>query len=335
MENFNKNIDQFFSDESKKAEENMNFPNFEKVWDEVEKRLDEVETKTKKRLIPIWLPYSIAASLVLTFGLIYFFNEKEVQNNDQNTALNKPVKNIDNQNNVNYTDNDRIVKTDQMVKQNIIKKSIKDIGSKKDLVINNSYHYQQIPVPEASSNPVQEINTESSKYFSEEINKEEISNNNKEMMLAKADSSPVLTQNKTKDDFDKINETNKYKKTEAARIAFDNQKMSEQLSTLAEQPAFADNTDTEDVNDFKISNRHDSEPLYIVDGYVADAKFLKNYNKKKITSLNIVEGDNAKKLYGNLAKKGVIVITTKGLNAQEMDYLKKNSKNYHFSEKTN
>ena len=77
MENFNKNIDQLFSDESKKAEENTTFPSFEKVWEKVENRLDGVENTTKKRIIPIWLPYSIAASLVFTFGIMYFFNQKE------------------------------------------------------------------------------------------------------------------------------------------------------------------------------------------------------------------------------------------------------------------
>ena len=64
---------------------------------------------------------------------------------------------------------------------------------------------------------------------------------------------------------------------------------------------------------------------------IYNCQILKNYNKRKITSLNIVEGENAKKLYGNLAKKGVVVITTKGLNSQEEAYLKNNSKNYNIS----
>ena len=43
MENFNQNIDDLFNSESKKAEENANFPGFEKVWDKVEQKLDEKE----------------------------------------------------------------------------------------------------------------------------------------------------------------------------------------------------------------------------------------------------------------------------------------------------
>ena len=98
MENFNKNIDQLFSDESKKVEENTTFPSFEKVWEKVENRLDGVENTTKKRIIPIWLPYSIAASLVFTFGIMYFFNQKETISNYSNIASNGSDELIDNQN---------------------------------------------------------------------------------------------------------------------------------------------------------------------------------------------------------------------------------------------
>ena len=119
MENFNKNIDQLFSDESKKAEENTTFPSFEKVWEKVENRLDEVENITKKRIIPIWLPYSIAASLVFTFGIMYFFNQKEEVSNHSNIASNGSDELIDNQNFKNNLDSAKIAKLDQSIKQNI------------------------------------------------------------------------------------------------------------------------------------------------------------------------------------------------------------------------
>jgi hypothetical protein len=146
-------------------------------------------------------------------------------------------------------------------------------------------------------------------------------NDDNQIMLAKAAPSPVV-ENTTSIESEGIIETKKYKSAEVSRMSLNNQKTSEQLTAMAEQPSFSDYVVNND-EDFKISRKHASEPLYIVDGYVADAKFLKNYNKRKITSLNIVEGDSAKKLYGNLAKKGVVVITTKGLNSQEEEYLKK------------
>ncbi len=325
MENFNKNIDQLFSDESKKAEENTTFPSFEKVWEKVENRLDEVENITKKRIIPIWLPYSIAASLVFTFGIIYFFNQKETISNYSNIASNGSDELIDNQNFKNNLDSAKIAKLDQSIKQNIKESHLNEI-SKNDNIVKTKISLPQVLGASKISNQ-----ENVSSYINAEADKaKEIAvNDDKQIMLAKAAPSPVV-ENTTSLESEGIIETKKYKSAEVSRMSLNNQKTSEQLTAMAEQSSFSDYVVNND-EDFKISRKHASEPLYIVDGYVADAKFLKNYNKRKITSLNIVEGDNAKKLYGNLAKKGVVVITTKGLNSQEEEYLKKNSKNYNLS----
>ena len=325
MENFNKNIDQLFSDESKKAEENTTFPSFEKVWEKVENRLDEVENTTKKRIIPIWLPYSIAASLVFTFGIMYFFNQKETISNYSNIASNGSNELIDNQNFKNNLDSAKIAKLDQSIKQNI-KESHLNETSKNDNIVKTKISLPQVLGASKISN---QENVSSYNNAEADKTKEIAINDDNQIMLAKAAPSPVV-ENTTSLELEGIIETKKYKSAEVSRMSLNNQKTSEQLTAMAEQPSFSDYVVNND-EDFKISRKHASEPLYIVDGYVADAKFLKNYNKRKITSLNIVEGDNAKKLYGNLAKKGVVVITTKGLNSQEEEYLKKNSKNYNLS----
>ena len=325
MENFNKNIDQLFSDESKKAEENTTFPSFEKVWEKVENRLDEVENTTKKRIIPIWLPYSIAASLVFTFGIMYFFNQKETISNYSNIASNGSDELIDNQNFKNNLDSAKIAKLDQSIKQNI-KESHLNETSKNDNIVKTKISLPQVLGASKISN---QENVSSYSNAEADKTKEIAINDDNQIMLAKAAPSPKVESNASIES-ERIIETKKYKSAEVSRMSLNNQKTSEQLTAMAEQPSFSDYVVNND-EDFKISRKHASEPLYIVDGYVADAKFLKNYNKRKITSLNIVEGDNAKKLYGNLAKKGVVVITTKGLNSQEEEYLKKNSKNYNLS----
>ena len=325
MENFNKNIDQLFSDESKKAEENTTFPSFEKVWEKVENRLDKVENTTKKRIIPIWLPYSIAASLVFTFGIMYFFNQKETISNHSNIASNGSNELIDNQIFKNNLDSAKIAKLDQSIKQNI-KESHLNETSKNDNIVKTKISLPQVLGASKISN---QENVSSYSNAEADKAKEIAINDDNQIMLAKAAPSPVV-ENTTSIESERIIETKKYKSAEVSRMSLNNQKTSEQLTAMAEQPSFSDYVVNND-EDFKISRKHASEPLYIVDGYVADAKFLKNYNKRKITSLNIVEGDSAKKLYGNLAKKGVVVITTKGLNSQEEEYLKKNSKNYNLS----
>ena len=325
MENFNKNIDQLFSDESKKVEENTTFPSFEKVWEKVENRLDGVENTTKKRIIPIWLPYSIAASLVFTFGIMYFFNQKETISNYSNIASNGSNELIDNQNFKNNLDSAKIAKLDQSIKQNI-KESHLEENLKKDNIVEVKLSLPQVLADHSISN---QENVSSYNNAEADKTKEIAVNDDNQIMLAKAAPSPKVESNASIES-ERIIETKKYKSAEVSRMSLNNQKTSEQLTAMAEQPSFSDYVVNND-EDFKISRKHASEPLYIVDGYVADAKFLKNYNKRKITSLNIVEGDNAKKLYGNLAKKGVVVITTKGLNSQEEEYLKKNSKNYNLS----
>ncbi len=325
MENFNKNIDQLFSDESKKAEENTTFPSFEKVWEKVENRLDEVENTTNKRNIPIWLPYSIAASLVFTFGIMYFFNQKETISNYSNIASNGSNELIDNQNFKNNLDSAKIAKLDQSIKQNI-KESHLNETSKNDNIVKTKISLPQALADHSISN---QENVSSYNNAEADKTKEIAINDDNQIMLAKAAPSPKVESNASIES-ERIIETKKYKSAEVSRMSLNNQKTSEQLTAMAEQPSFSDYVVNND-EDFKISRKHASEPLYIVDGYVADAKFLKNYNKRKITSLNIVEGDSAKKLYGNLAKKGVVVITTKGLNSQEEEYLKKNSKNYNLS----
>ena len=325
MENFNKNIDQLFSDESKKAEENTTFPSFEKVWEKVENRLDKVENTTNKRNIPIWLPYSIAASLVFTFGIMYFFNQKETISNHSNIASNGSKELIDNQIFKNNLDSAKIAKLDQSIKQNIKESHLNEI-SKNDNIVKTKISLPQVLGASKISN---QENVSSYSNAEADKTKEIAINDDNQIMLAKAAPSPKVESNASIES-ERIIETKKYKSAEVSRMSLNNQKTSEQLTAMAEQSSFSDYVVNND-EDFKISRKHASEPLYIVDGYVADAKFLKNYNKRKITSLNIVEGDNAKKLYGNLAKKGVVVITTKGLNSQEEEYLKKNSKNYNLS----
>ena len=73
----NQDIDKMFNDAGKSAEENPKFPAFEKVWEKVEEKLDKKENK--KRIIPIWLPYGIAAGLAFTFGVLYLMNDNKVK----------------------------------------------------------------------------------------------------------------------------------------------------------------------------------------------------------------------------------------------------------------
>lgn len=72
MEN-NHDIDKKFNEASQSLEEPVTFPGFDKVWTKVEEKLDKKEDK--KRIIPTWIPYGIAASLIAGLGAFYFINK--------------------------------------------------------------------------------------------------------------------------------------------------------------------------------------------------------------------------------------------------------------------
>ncbi|WP_374446493.1 VWA domain-containing protein [Epilithonimonas sp.] len=111
----NQDIDKMFNDAGKSAEENPTFPAFEKVWEKVEEKLDKKENK--KRIIPIWLPYGIAAGLALTFGVLYFTNDNKVKihpqivENNQGKPINpNPLKTSKKVEEINKTFKDNLAK---------------------------------------------------------------------------------------------------------------------------------------------------------------------------------------------------------------------------------
>lgn len=109
MEN-NHDIDKKFNEASHSLEEPATFPGFDKVWTKVEEKLDEKENK--KKIIPIWFPYGIAASLIIGLGAFYFIDKNNV------SEINKPQIA---QNTVSPKTNSSVLATDSLVKSNIEK----------------------------------------------------------------------------------------------------------------------------------------------------------------------------------------------------------------------
>ncbi|SHK72479.1 TonB-dependent receptor plug domain-containing protein [Chryseobacterium polytrichastri] len=154
MEN-NHDIDKKFNEASKDLDEPATFPGFDKVWAKVEEKLDTKEHK-KRRILPIWLPYGIAASLLIGVGGFYFFNE-----NKNGVELTKPIiaKNIVAINNITVAaPSEKIQKIDQIVKENIEKKMIAPppiamIESSASLTVNTYIAPSLISDPVAQSMP--------------------------------------------------------------------------------------------------------------------------------------------------------------------------------------
>ena len=128
----NHDIDKMFNEAGKLEEENTTFPNFEKVWQKVEKKLDKKEEK--KKLIPIWLPYGIAAGLALTFGVLYFMNDEKVkiepQISQNNPEISAPKT---------HADSLKIQNLDREIQENIAANPIENSG---EIIA-----YQDAPIP--------------------------------------------------------------------------------------------------------------------------------------------------------------------------------------------
>ena len=309
MENLNK-IDQFFKEENKKFEENISFPDFENVWGKIENRLD--KTENKKKNIALWLPYSIAASLVITIGLMYFFTQKS-ENREITIASSNAIQKALNQDNSNSMDSVKLVEINQSIQKNIQKTIDKNqLVSKK--YISNTNEMIVTPQPSIIASSYININDENRNVLSDEEMAKQTKN----------DSAIVLAANILEEKEFERNSALKMMKAKANAQSL----AQENPSRLADATNDDLYTEQNRLEDVKIIVNKESQPLYIIDGYVADTSFLRKYNFKKVTSLNIIEGENAVQLYGDYGKKGVVVMTTKGLSSKEKLLLQEKNINF-------
>ena len=309
MENLNK-IDQFFKEENKKFEENISFPDFENVWGKIENRLD--KTENKKKNIALWLPYSIAASLVITIGLMFFFTQKS-ENREITIASSNAIQKSLNQDNSNSIDSVKLVEINQSIQKNI-QKTIDENQLVSKKYISNTNEMIVTPQPSIIASSSININDENRNVLSAvEMAKQ-----------TKNDSAIVLAANILEEKEFERNSALKMMKAKANAQSL----AQENPSRLADATNDDLYTEQNRLEDVKIIVNKESQPLYIIDGYVADTSFLRKYNLKKITSLNIIEGENAVQLYGDYGKKGVVVLTTKGLSSKEKLLLQEKNINF-------
>jgi len=65
------------------------------------------------------------------------------------------------------------------------------------------------------------------------------------------------------------------------------------------------------------------EPMYVIDGMIANYSIFKQLDPKKIESVSILKDEGARAIYSDRGKNGVIIITTKDLSRKEKRQLKK------------
>lgn len=308
----NNHIDQQFNEASKLSEEPTVFPGFEKVWGKIEEKLDKKEEK--KRVIPIWLPYGIAASLIIGLGAFYFINNKKIAEPlkpviAQNTASRGPVTKTD------------IAKIDSTIKNNIQKEKLPVhvplpiAYQSSEVVIREPYKSHPIcnlpPQVEAQDR----ITATLPQIYNDTLKTKEI----EEVVVmgySKTVKSKIVSSSST------VMIASRDKIPGHSLVAVSSLAGSAagiEVSTGIKKPGEILIRGTRSIDG------RSGNPLYIVDGVVIgrESGILNTLDPKKIKGLKVLKGLEATALYGSKANNGVVVITTKGLSETEMEKLKK------------
>lgn len=320
MENFNKNIDDLFNSESKKAEENTNFPGFEKVWDKVEQKL---EKKEKKRILPIWFPSGIAATLVIGLGVLYLYNQKEdlpvkpviaqqetsPESSAKSNIINKPqsdVHKLDEEIQERIKKNPIVTKeilayqntsnSDNTVEiiQNIVPEKMKTVDleyMKNSKYTTDEYYLKKIETPAVSAIPFQNQENSLSRAKTKNINEVVVTAmgiKRKEQSLGYASEINVASQLQGK----------------VAGL---------QISSNAPNIPNS-NIVIRGVRSIESSPK----PLYVIDGKPYENVDLQKISSDKIKSVNILKDNAATSLYGSRGLNGVVLIDTKGLSDKDI-----------------
>ena len=352
MEN-NHDIDKKFNEASQSLEEPATFPGFDKVWAKVEEKLDKKEDK--KKIIPVWFPYGIAASLIIGLGAFYFINKNEV------SEINKPAIA---QNEVSPKVNLNVHAIDSTVKSNIEKEVgiLKEKQNQKILayedakIFYDNQRFEKVFISKGNSI----INrNESNEIIPIEINHKApqvpVDSGYKE---SKIEEVVVLGYNNTQTSPKSYSSTivNAQKVENRPNVTFLN-------SLQGEAPGLAINSasgspgsskiDYNIRNEFKQNNNisqtligtvsglqimtgqgapgsanqivirgmstinASSNPLYVINGKISDNKAFSNLNPNTIESVSVLKDASATAIYGSRGGNGVIVITTKKLSRKE------------------
>ncbi|REC41883.1 vWA domain-containing protein [Chryseobacterium sp. 5_R23647] len=353
MEN-NHDIDKKFNEASQSLEEPATFPGFDKVWAKVEEKLDKKEDK--KRIVPIWFPYGIAASLIIGLGAFYFINKNDV------SEINKPAIA---QNKVSPKVNSDVQAIDSTVKSNIEKQinGLKENHNQKILayedakIFHDNQEFEKGFIPKENSII---IRNESNRIVPIKINNEvpqvSVDSGYKEKNIEEV---VVLGYNKTQTNPRSFSSTtvNSQKVENRPNQGFLN-------SLQGEAPGLAINStsgtpgssriDNNNIrNEFKQNNNisqaligtvsglpivpnqgipgsskqilirgmstlnTNSSPLYVINGKISDSKAFSNLNPNTIESVSVLKDAAATSIYGSRASNGVVIIKTKKLSRKE------------------
>ncbi|HCA07740.1 TonB-dependent receptor plug domain-containing protein [Chryseobacterium sp.] len=299
MEN-NHDIDKKFNDASKLSEEPTVFPGFDKVWAKVEEKLDKKEEK--KRVLPVWFPYGIAASLIIGLGAFYFISK------DKTTENPKPV--IVENRTENRSEKNNIQTVDSTVKANIEKEiELKPVQ------------------PVLAYEPVAPISLDNPRTISCELpeppEEYKYSGQRKRDTLRETRIEEVVMTGSMglKKKVSSV--------TSSSTIVASIDKGAGRPSVLASLSGKVAGISVSSGKHSEIRIRGAKsmsvdKALFVVDGVVfgGESKVLNSLDPSNIKEIKVLKGSAATALYGSKASNGVIIVTTRGLSKSDLEKLK-------------
>ncbi|WP_312076397.1 von Willebrand factor type A domain-containing protein [Chryseobacterium sp.] len=351
MEN-NHDIDKKFSEASQSMEEPATFPGFDKVWTKVEEKLD--QKQDKKNILPIWLPYGIAASLIIGLGAFYFIDK----NSDE---FIKPqiVQNTKKENQKPATE---IAKIDSTLKSNI-EKEINIVDASKtnqDVLVYSDIIPDGIKVPSIVTSEVVEPNTGFKNGNNGYV--ANVQRNQQFDTLKSKDISEVVVTGalgiRRRSDVTGSTQIVREKSISQgsnSNIFYDQRTNSAGYSPQIAMGDYQNSVPSSNLrNEFKQSSNISQalvgripglhvetgttqnitirgsrslsgnyEPLYVVDGIPQSGNVLSKLNPKQIKSIEVLKDASATAIYGSRGSNGVILISTQKLSRKERKANKK------------
>ncbi|MDH6254411.1 Ca-activated chloride channel family protein [Chryseobacterium sp. H1D6B] len=335
----NHDIDKKFNEANKAFDEFPAFPAFEKVWNTIEEKLDQKENK--KRIIPVWFPYGIAAGLAVGLGVFYFLNKKEAVDTAKPVIV---------ENTVSHKPGFDIAKTDSIIKSNLEKKNeVIKLREEQPVLANENPQgksLDNLPPP-----PLPEPVVVKVEYQPEDLLVEQqVISGIKSQKNAIINSSPMISNNTTGYLSNQLGTTlaveaksqgmeivalgySRSKKMKAIKDEgyVENRSNISYLNTLqGSAPGLEVKSGSETpviIRGMKSVNTA-TEPLIVIDGKLYNYNIFSALDPLKIKKVNVLKGDKASSIYGSRGANGVIVVEMEKLSRKERKKLQKISDSY-------
>lgn len=304
------------------------FPGMDKVWNRVEEKLDNTIVVKKKNT---WQKLAIAATVLLSFSIIYQFVANDEQVNTNSNPKNPVI-----------VSNDSVKKIMDEAKEVVVDNSDPKNPTK---AINPYYNSETNPqesefLPEETA-PADLIDDSARKM---ELRKDDLTQEEKGKITNELNKN-VSTENELSFrnsalNYSSTNTNNGYlapsKKYDAPAKEVKSKYKSAKVKAAA---PIQKNKDLVVIDGVAMDKNYDADkelkeistddieeftylpnPLYIINGieYTEESLFGKNptspyapLDKQKITSTNILKPADASKIYGKKGEKGIVIITTK------------------------